>query len=147
MMEDSGDDDHITEGGDMEMAVVHQSTSSDSDFSTEITAEEYHGGSPSSNHNNLDLDSEYGEQTLEPQTVTSSTKSSIKNNDFYYKKSVRQQNCCFGLGMISFAGLFIAAYFFMGLSFTPANIGIFGDESAMKGGSSGKLFLGRLYKS
>lgn len=143
MMEDSGDDDHNTEGGDMEMAVVHQSTSSDSDFSTEITAEEYHGSPPSSN-NNLDLDSEYGEQTLEPQTVTSSTKSSIKNNDFYYKKSVRQQNCCFGLGMISFAGLFIAAYFFMGLSFTPANIGIFGDESAMKGGSSGK-FWGRSY--
>ena len=139
MMEDSGDDDHIAEVGDMEMAEVHQSTSSDSDFSTEITAEEYHGSPPSSNNNHLD--SEYGEQTLEPQTVNSSTKSSIKNNDFYYKKSVRQQNCCFGLGMISFAGLFIAAYFFMGLSFTPANIGIFGDESAMKGGSSG-TFLG-----
>ena len=139
MMEDSGhdDDDHIAEeNGDMEMAVVQPTASSDSEFSTEITAEEYHGSPPSS------PSAEYGEQTLEPRTVTSRTKSSIKNN-YDFHKAVRKQNCCFGLGMLSFAGLFIAAYFFMGLSFTPANIGIFGDESSMKGGSLGKFsFLG-----
>jgi glutamine cyclotransferase len=37
--------------------------------------------------------------------------------------------------MLVIAGMFIAAYFIMGLSFTPSNIGIFGDESSMKGGS------------
>ena len=104
----------------MEMTEVSVHSSSSSEYSVEIED---------------DMDSEYGEQTITPQTIT--TKS---NNDFEYRASVRRQNCCFGLSMISFAGLFIAAYFLMGLSFSPSNIGMFGDESAMKGGS-GKTLL------
>ena len=105
---------------EMEMTEVsvHSSSSSD-EYSVEIED---------------DMDSEYGEQTITPQTITNKS-----NNDFEYRTSVRRQNCCFGLSMISFAGLFIAAYFLMGLSFTPSNIGMFGDESAMKGGSGKTL--------
>ena len=102
---------------EMEMAEVSVHSSSSDEYSVEIED---------------DMDSEYGEQTITPQTVTN------KSNDFEYRTSVRRQNCCFGLSMISFAGLFIAAYFLMGLSFSPSNIGMFGDESAMKGGS-GKI--------
>lgn len=102
---------------EMEMTEVsvHSSSSSSDEYSVEIED---------------DMDSEYGEQTITPQTITNKS-----NNDFEYRTSVRRQNCCFGLSMISFAGLFIAAYFLMGLSFSPSNIGMFGDESAMKGGS------------
>ena len=82
-----------------------------------------------------EVENEYGERTLAPRTVTQH--SSVAKNDFY-KASVRRQNCCFGTSMLSLAGVFVAAYFVMGLSFTPNNIGIFGDESSMKGGS-GKI--------
>ena len=117
--------------GDMEMADVSVHSSSDSDDEYSVEIEE---GSSS-----LDLENEYGEQTITPQTITKSniSKADGNSNDFY-KTTVRRQNCCFGLSMISFAGLFIAAYFYMGMSFTPSNIGIFGDESSMKGGS-GKI--------
>ena len=87
-----------------------------------------------------ELDSEYGdgEQVLRPRSAESRVPSS---NGFYnYKSEVRKQNCFFGSSVISVAGLLIAAYFLMGLSFTPANIGIFGDETNMKG-SSGEVGL------
>ena len=115
--------------GDMEMQEVSVHSSSSDEYSVEIEQ-----GSSS-----LDLENEYGEQTITPQTITKSniSKADDHSNDFY-KTTVRRQNCCFGLSMISFAGLFIAAYFYMGMSFTPSNIGIFGDESSMKGGS-GKI--------
>jgi hypothetical protein len=64
-----------------------------------------------------------------PLPTTSTTKS------FEHRASVRRQNCFFGVSVISLTMAFIAAYLFMGLSFTPANIGIFGDESTRKGGS------------
>jgi len=104
----------------MEMAVV-ATNSSDDEYSVEMIEQ-----------TGSDLDSEYGEQTLTPRTVTKN--SSVANNDFYHK-SVRRQNCCFGASMLTFVGAFVAAYFLMGVSFSPSNIGIFGDESSMKGGS------------
>lgn len=115
--------------GDMEMADVSVQSASSDEYSVEIEE-----GSSS-----LDLENEYGEQTITPRTITKSNISKADgNSDDFYKTTVRRQNCCFGLSMISFAGLFIAAYFYMGMSFTPSNIGIFGDESSMKGGS-GKI--------
>jgi len=117
------------EGMEMQEVSVH-SSESDDEYSVEIEE-----GSSS-----IDLENEYGEQTITPRTVTKSNISKVdghSSNDFY-KTTVRRQNCCFGLSMISFAGLFIAAYFYMGMSFTPSNIGIFGDESSMKGGT-GKI--------
>ena len=111
------------------MADVSVHSASSDEYSVEIEE-----GSSS-----LDLENEYGEQTITPQTITKSNISKAAgNSDDFYKTTVRRQNCCFGLSMISFAGLFIAAYFYMGMSFTPSNIGIFGDESSMKGGS-GKI--------
>mmetsp|Transcript_27466 Transcript_27466/g.55491 ORF Transcript_27466/g.55491 Transcript_27466/m.55491 type:complete len:631 (+) Transcript_27466:101-1993(+) len=81
----------------------------------------------------IDIESEeYGERTLSPHTVTKN--SPVANNEFY-RTSLRRQNCCFGFSVVTIAGLFVAAYFMMGLSFTPSNIGIFGDESHLKGGS------------
>lgn len=80
-------------------------------------------------------DSEYGEEILHEQTITPKTvtaKSSAANNDFYMK-SMRRQNICFGSSVFLLAGMFIAAYFYSDISFTPANAGIFGDETAMKG--------------
>lgn len=62
--------------------------------------------------------------------TTSST-----TNSFEYRTSVRRQNCFFGVSVLSLTMAFIAAYLLMGLSFTPSNIGIFGDESTRKGGS------------
>ena len=117
------------EGMEMQEVSVHSSSDSDDEYSVEIEE-----GSSS-----LDLENEYGEQTIAPRTITKSniSKADGNSNDFY-KTTVRRQNCCFGLSIISFAGLFIAAYFYMGMSFTPSNIGIFGDESSMKGGS-GKI--------
>ena len=115
--------------GDMEMADVSVQSASSDEYSVEIEE-----GSSS-----LDLENEYGEQTITPRTITRSNISKADgHSDDFYKTTVRRQNCCFGLSMISFAGLFIAAYFYMGMSFTPSNIGIFGDESSMKGGS-GKI--------
>ena len=76
------------------------------------------------------VDSEYGEPTLTPRVVTKHSR--VANNDFY-RTSVRRQNCCFGASMLSLAGLFVAAYFLMDMSFSPSNIGIFGDESSVKG--------------
>lgn len=117
---------------DMEMAVVYNNSSNSSDDDEYSVEEVIESGSSTSESQ---IDSEYGERTLTPRTVTKNS-SMAKNNDFY-RTSVRRQNCCFGASMLSFAGLFIAAYFLMGLSFSPSNIGIFGDESSMKG-SSGK---------
>ena len=80
-------------------------------------------------------DSEYGEEILHEQTITPkavTAKSSAANNDFYMK-SMRRQNICFGSSVFLLAGMFIAAYFYSDISFTPANAGIFGDETAMKG--------------
>ena len=57
------------------------------------------------------------------------------NNSFEYRTLVRRQNCFFGVSVLSVTVVFIAAYLLMGLSFTPANIGIFGDESSRKGES------------
>ena len=112
----------------LEMKVIDTNISaSDSDESIEILEHGSAGASSAS-----DVDSEYGERTLTPRTVTKH--SSVANND-YYRQGVRRQNFCFGASMLSFAGLFVAAYFLMGLSFTPSNIGIFGDENALKGGS------------
>lgn len=90
-----------------------------------------------------ELDSEYGDGEQAEQVLNVSAESrapSTSNNEFYnYKSEVRKQNCLFGSSVMSVAGLLIAAYFLMGLSFTPANIGIFGDETNMKG-SSGERF-------
>lgn len=99
----------------------HYSDEDDDDFS--IEEEE------ATTQYDVDVDSEYGEQTLTPNVIT---------KEDVYRTTVRRQNCCFGISMITFAGLFVAAYFVMGLSFSPSNIGIFGDESALKG-SSGEL--------
>lgn len=76
-----------------------------------------------------DVDGEYGERTLAPRTVTKDIDAS------FYRASVMRQNRLFGVGVFVLAGMFVAAYFLMGLSFTPSNIGIFGDESSMRGGS------------
>ena len=75
-----------------------------------------------------DEDGEYGE-TLSHRTVTKDNAPSI------YRESVNRQNRLFGVSVFLLAGLFVAAYFLMGLSFSPSNIGIFGDESSMRGGS------------
>ena len=117
--------------GDMEMREVSVHSTSSDEYSVEIEE-----GSSS-----LDLENEYGEQTIIPRTVSKSNISTADgHSNEFYKTTVKRQNCCFGLSMISFAGLFIAAYFYMGMSFTPSNIGIFGDESSMKGGS-GKIYV------
>jgi len=70
---------------------------------------------------------------MEMQAVSSSTSMSQKkvvNNSFYdaegYRASIRRQNRFVSATMLVIAGMFIAAYFIMGLSFTPSNIGIFG---------------------
>jgi hypothetical protein len=76
-----------------------------------------------------DRDGDYGERTLAPRTVTKDNAPSI------YRESVTRQNRLFGVGVFALAGLFVAAYVLMGLSFSPSNIGIFGDESSMRGGS------------
>ena len=76
-----------------------------------------------------DEDGEYGEQTLTPWTVTKDNAPSL------YRESVMRQNRLFGVSVFVLAGMFVAAYFMMGLSFSPSNIGIFGDESSMRGGS------------
>eukprot|EP00986_Skeletonema_menzelii_P003211 scaffold967_cov148-Skeletonema_menzelii.AAC.5 len=83
-------------------------------------------------------DSEYGEadsqheRTLTPNIVTAN--SSAAKADFY-RTSMRRQNICFGSTVFLVVGMFIAAYFYMDISFSPSNVGIFGDELAMKGAS------------
>jgi len=84
-------------------------------------------------------DSEYGEDSLQerkitPKTITAAKSSSTAKSDFY-KKSLRRQNICFGSSVFALVGMFIAAYFYMDISFSPAEVGIFGDEIAMKGAS------------
>ena len=74
-------------------------------------------------------DGEYGKRTLTTRTVTKDDAPSL------YRKSVMRQNRLFGVSVFVLAGMFVAAYFMMGLSFSPSNIGIFGDESSMRGGS------------
>ena len=115
----------------MEMAAVTTNSSDD----------DSHSFGSDGSFSTSDVDSaEYGEvQTITPRTVTKN--SSAANNDFY-GKSMRRQNCCFGTSMVTFAGLILAAYFLMGLSFTPSNMGIFGDESSMKGGSGKRKLFG-----
>ena len=76
-----------------------------------------------------DEDGEYGERTLSPRTVTKDNAPSL------YRESVTRQNRLFGVSVFVLAGLFVTAYFLMGLSFSPNNIGIFGDETSMRGGS------------
>eukprot|EP00970_Alexandrium_tamarense_P001449 scaffold145_cov195-Alexandrium_tamarense.AAC.93 len=83
-----------------------------------------------------DLDSEYGDVGND-NGVTKEHSMKPKNRHDFYRASIRRQNCCFGSSMVTLAGLFVAAYFVMGLSFTPSNIGIFGDESTMKAGEVG----------
>ena len=74
-------------------------------------------------------DGEYSKRTLTPWTVTKDNAPSL------YRESVMRQNRLFGVSVFVLAGMFVAAYFMMGLSFSPSNIGIFGDESSMRGGS------------
>ena len=113
-------DDH-KENDDLEMVIIPTS-SDDDELKVENNAHRY-------------MESEYVERTLAPHKVTKHT---YVANDDLYRTAVRRQNCCFGTSMLTITGLFVAAYVLMGLSFTPSNIGIFGDESSMKGGS-GKL--------
>ena len=85
-------------------------------------------------------DSEYGEGSLHEQTMTQRSAATAKSDSSaekngFYKKSIRRQNICFGSSVFLLVGLFIAAYSYMDLSFSPANVGIFGDEIAMKGAS------------
>ena len=91
--------------------------------------------SPSDEFDPTDVDSEYGEveQTLKPKIVTAANKSYATNINDFYKISIRRQNICFGSSVFFMVGMFIAAYFYMGVSFSPANVGIFGDELSMKG--------------
>lgn len=80
-------------------------------------------------------DSEYGEDSLHEQTLTPNTvtaNSPMAKADFY-RTSMKRQNICFGTSVFVVVGMFIAAYFYMGIDFSPSNAGIFGDEQAMKG--------------
>ncbi len=82
-------------------------------------------------------DSEYGEDSLHERAITPNNTmntKSLSKSDFY-KKSMRRQNICFGSSVFALVGMFIAAYFYMDISFSPADVGIFGDEIAMKGAS------------
>ena len=133
------DDEYDLKDVDVEEANSSSSASDEEEYSVEFVNEEEGSATDEEGYTTAlsDIDSEYGERTLEPQTVTRG--STMDKNEFY-QTSVRRQNCFFGGSMLMFAGLFVVAYFYMGLSFTPSNIGIFGDESAMKG-SAGKLFV------
>ena len=82
-------------------------------------------------HNQLyDLESEYGE------VVEDTDMPSIPRG--FYRKSVRRQNCFFGISLVHIIAAFIGAYFLMDMSFTRSNIGFFGDEVSMEG-SSGEV--------
>ena len=81
-------------------------------------------------HNQIDeLDSEYGD-------IEDTDMPSIPRG--FYRKSVRRQNCFFGISLMHIIAAFIGAYFLMDMSFTRSNIGIFGDEASMEG-SSGEV--------
>jgi hypothetical protein len=131
------------EGG-VEMRAVSSSSFS---YSFEDD-EEFQDGASRVVSSSMDLDGEYGEPpraNLAPprrttRTTTATTRwddeaSSSSSSSHHYRASVMRQNRFFGVSMILLAGLFVGAYFLMGLSFTPANVGIFGDESSMRGGS------------
>lgn len=77
-----------------------------------------------------DVENTNGESRLKHSYPTTS-----RSISYEYRTSVRRQNCFFGISVLSLTMAFIATYLLMGLSFTPANIGIFGDESSRKGGS------------
>eukprot|EP00574_Skeletonema_japonicum_P002137 CAMPEP_0201718952 /NCGR_PEP_ID=MMETSP0593-20130828/4329_1 /ASSEMBLY_ACC=CAM_ASM_000672 /TAXON_ID=267983 /ORGANISM="Skeletonema japonicum, Strain CCMP2506" /LENGTH=674 /DNA_ID=CAMNT_0048209339 /DNA_START=123 /DNA_END=2147 /DNA_ORIENTATION=- len=82
-------------------------------------------------------DSEYGEDSLHERTLTPTTvsaNSSAAGADFY-RTSMKRQNICFGSTVFLVVGVFIAAYFYMDISFSPSNVGMFGDEKSMKGAS------------
>lgn len=90
-------------------------------------------------------DSEYGEGSSHHQSMKQRPGSAAKSNSSvakpdFFRKSIRRQNICFGSSILLLVGVFIAAYSYMDLSFSPANVGIFGDEIAMKG-SSGEVGL------
>ena len=78
-----------------------------------------------------DLSSEYGEV----EEYAKSTRNEHVLPKGFYKKSVRRQNCFFGISLMHIFAAFVGAYFLMGMSFTRSNIGTFGDESAMEGSS------------
>ena len=79
-----------------------------------------------------DLDNEY--RDIEDVTHPSMTSG-------FYKKSLRRQNCFFGISMLHIVAAFIGAYFLMGWSFTITNNrGVFGDEMNMEG-SSGECYI------
>lgn len=84
-----------------------------------------------------ELESEYGE-------VEDTDKPSLPKG--FYRKSVRRQNCFFGISLVHIVAAFIGAYFLMGMSFTRSNIAIFGDEVSMEG-SSGECVLVCIMKS
>lgn len=109
----NGDDDG------MEMQAVSSSTCNEEVYSDD--------------ENDLDDSCEYGEPSLAPSTRKAANKSYYDAEE--YRASVRRQNRFVGASVFVIAGMFVVAYFLMGLSFSPANIGIFGDESSMKGGS------------
>jgi len=82
-------------------------------------------------------DSEYGEDSLHERTLTPNTvtDNSSAAKAGFYRTSMHRQNICFGSTVFLVVGMFIAAYFYMDISFSPSNVGIFGDELAMKGAS------------
>ncbi|KAK1739185.1 glutaminyl-peptide cyclotransferase [Skeletonema marinoi] len=82
-------------------------------------------------------DSEYGEDSLHERTLTPNTvtDNSSAAKAGFYRTSMQRQNICFGSTVFLVVGMFIAAYFYMDISFSPSNVGIFGDELAMKGAS------------
>ena len=90
-----------------------------------------------SNDDNDDefISSEDLENTNSESRLKSPFPATSRTNSYEYRTSVRRQNCFFGISVLSLTMAFIATYLLMGLSFTPANIGIFGDESSRKGGS------------
>ena len=116
---------------DLEMVNVDDvpAYSSDEDDEYDTTDREY--GEGSSHHR----------QSMKRRPPASATKSnsSVAKTDFF-RKSIRRQNICFGSSVLLLVGVFIAAYSYMDLSFSPTNVGIFGDEVAMKG-SSGEVGL------
>lgn len=111
---------------DLEMVDMDE-FSSDEDGEYDTTDSEY--GEGSSHH----------EQSIKRRPAAAKSNSSAAKTDFF-RKNIRRQNICFGSSVLLLVGVFIAAYSYMDLSFSPANVGIFGDEVAMKG-SSGEVGL------
>mmetsp|Transcript_2716 Transcript_2716/g.5850 ORF Transcript_2716/g.5850 Transcript_2716/m.5850 type:complete len:253 (-) Transcript_2716:438-1196(-) len=80
-----------------------------------------------------DIESNWCSEPANP-PITANQSSSVTNTEFY-RPSLRCQNRFFGSGVVSIAASFVAAYFLMGISFTPSNIAIYGDEYHFVGGS------------